>query len=210
MKDRGRFTLVELLVVIAIITILAGLLLPALNGARLKASQIACVNNLCQMNLLLQSYVDAHDGVFPYASGVHTWTAGTGWMCMIAGQSEAEIESNMKIFKCPRETKRNSSFSLNCREIYEQTAAFGSWHSSRLGTAKTSPSNIVIVEETDSNLFVVDSSDQDNYSTDTWSKKYDRHPAASTLFADAYVGQYKSFDTSEMTYYTDKMSAWNP
>ena len=68
-STRGRFTLVELLVVIAIISILAAMLLPALERARNAAQSISCVNNLKQQSLALMLYVEDNDGVLPHGTG---------------------------------------------------------------------------------------------------------------------------------------------
>jgi prepilin-type N-terminal cleavage/methylation domain-containing protein/prepilin-type processing-associated H-X9-DG protein len=78
-KDKRwrAFTLIELLVVIAIIAILAAMLLSALSSAKKKGAQTACINNLKQLGLGMQMYVNDNDSTFPgiasrWIYGFHT------------------------------------------------------------------------------------------------------------------------------------------
>lgn len=68
MKSKSvlKFTLIELLIVIAIISILAALLLPALNKARESGRQASCMSNLRQYGMVFQLYLDNNNGWYMY------------------------------------------------------------------------------------------------------------------------------------------------
>lgn len=204
-RIKSHFTLIELLVVIAIIAVLMGMLLPALNKARLTASGSSCLNNMHQIHLAITQYTMDYNGRYPYAQSAPAWGDGNnGWTNKLHQSSKI----GKALFRCPRETKREFSYSLNCREVYLNTGAFGSWHDADFSKGKTSLSKLILVEETDKEMFTITDSDQDNYSQSTTPFKRERHGAFSWLFADGHAASIILFNTEKMSYFTNEMSAW--
>jgi len=65
-RRHRAFTIIELLVVISVISILAGMLLPAIQKTRIKAHQANCKNNLKQISAGIEIYRLNYNDAWPF------------------------------------------------------------------------------------------------------------------------------------------------
>ncbi len=103
-KRSTAFTLIELLVVIAIIGILIAITAPALSKVKQKANSSKCLNNLHNISLTFQGYLQTSNEIMPVAADMPS--LGLNSDPRIVDVLSTDLNST-EIFHCPSDTVKN-------------------------------------------------------------------------------------------------------
>src|SRR5438067_2193632 len=97
-QERQGFTLIELLVVLVITSVVMGLLLAAVQKVREAANRTICAANLHQAGLAMQGYLDTHNGRFPDAAMLPSFTPAVPSLAKVLYEY---VDKDPRIFRCP-------------------------------------------------------------------------------------------------------------
>jgi type II secretory pathway pseudopilin PulG len=110
-RQTNGWTLIELLVLIAILAVIFSLVPCAPRGARTRARQVACLNNLKQIAFANLIYAAEHDGKLPFEistnrSGTKEWTNSPEVFRHFLVLSN-ELLQSPKVLACPADRQRS-------------------------------------------------------------------------------------------------------
>jgi len=119
-RAAAAFTLLELLISIFVIGILAALLLPALARSKASARDTGCLNNLHQIGIALQVYVDENENRLPtmFDSPITADAGITNALLPSAGKVLLPLLSSSNLLRCPSDD----------RNLFAQTGSSYAWN----------------------------------------------------------------------------------
>ncbi|MCC6423578.1 MAG: type II secretion system protein [Phycisphaerales bacterium] len=101
MRRKNGFTLIELLVVLGILSVLIGILLPTLAGARKKARSVACKAQLQNIGAAFQMYLNANKNRYPYSGPLPSAIPSGSDQKPLPELLASYVSNQMKVFHCP-------------------------------------------------------------------------------------------------------------
>lgn len=192
---RSAFTLIELLVVIAIISILASLLLSVLASAKGKARNIQCVNNLHQISIAFDLYLqNSGDHLMQRYYGYNAQGVEIGYDELLlphTGTTQASSNKLTQMFLCPAQKETD----------YPHQPGYGmNWYydNCKFAEVPNHSQTILLAESLGTEGTGAHRADRDNIppgNLDT-----DRHRGkANYLFFDSHIAAFKYEDTLDPT-----------
>lgn len=201
------FTLIELLVVIAIIAILAGLLIPGINGTIERSKVARASSDLRQIGAAMILFAGENQGFFPVSGSeipygqIDPRTGKPSWQ----EQLDPYIEDNRRIFGGPNlkplgDGNYQAAYFNGSHAAYEEALSAGA--TERFLPVQQIriqfPSKYILAGEIGNSKFRKDDADCDNFTQEPAFNGGQRENPLCLLFADGHVGTFKTFDEDRM------------